>query len=159
MHPNEALIEKFYQSFDRKDHPGMMACYHAEVEFSDPVFQALEAGQARAMWQMFIERGKDLKMNYSQVKAEDQHGSANWDAFYTFSGTGRPVHNAITSIFTFKDGLIIGHHDRFDLWKWAGMALGLKGRLLGWSPPVQSAIRRQARATLEQYMAKSKTQL
>ncbi len=64
MHPNEELIERFYQSFSRKDYPGMIACYHPEAEFSDPVFQDLKPDQARAMWKMLIERGKDLKLEY-----------------------------------------------------------------------------------------------
>jgi hypothetical protein len=34
------------------------------------------------------------------------------------------------------------------------MALGVKGRLLGWLPPVQASIRRQAGASLRAFMAR-----
>jgi hypothetical protein len=33
------------------------------------------------------------------------------------------------------------------------MALGLRGALLGWFPPVRSAIRREARKGLDAYMS------
>jgi hypothetical protein len=61
-----------------------------------------------------------------------------------FSQTGRTVVNHIEASFVFRDGKIAEHHDRFDLWRWAAQALGLKGVLLGWAPFVQKAIRRQA---------------
>ena len=41
----------------------------------------------------------------------------------------------------------------FDLWRWSGMALGLKGKLLGWLPPVQGAIRKTAGDGLKAFMA------
>jgi ketosteroid isomerase-like protein len=40
---NAALIERFYAAFTRRDPSGMLACYHPEVTFSDPVFPALDA--------------------------------------------------------------------------------------------------------------------
>jgi len=101
---------------------------------------------------MLCERGQDLRVVVSRVEAGDTTGSAHWDADYTFSATGRPVHNRIDARFAFRDGRIVEHTDAFDLWRWAGMALGLKGRLLGWLPPVQAAIRRQADASLRAFM-------
>jgi hypothetical protein len=35
-----------------------------------------------------------------------------------------------------------------------GMALGLKGKLLGWLPPVQNAVKAQAMQGLEAYISK-----
>jgi len=154
MHPNEALIEEFYQGFQQKDAARMIACYHPEVVFSDPVFQNLKGDRAKAMWQMLSARAKDLEMTYRDVQADDQKGQGYWEAVYNFSSTNRQVHNKINSAFRFKDGKIIEHIDTFDLWKWASMALGLKGRLLGWSPPVQKAIRAQAIRGLDEYMSR-----
>ena len=57
--------------------------------------------------------------------------SAHWEAMYTFSQTGRKVHNKIDAKFEFKDGLIIKHTDDFDLHNWAKQALGFKGLVLG----------------------------
>jgi ketosteroid isomerase-like protein len=153
-HPNARLVERFYQALDAHDADRLVACYAPDVAFSDPVFPDLRGDQARAMWRMLCERGRDLRVEVSGVEADDARGRANWDATYTFSATGRPVLNRIDTRFTFRDGLIATHADRFDLWRWAGMALGARGRLLGWAPPVQAAIRRQAAASLRAFMAR-----
>jgi len=154
MHPHAELIQTFYQAFQKRDAASMAACYAPDVRFSDPVFQDLHGFRAGAMWQMLCERAKDFEMEWSGIEANDQVGRAAWQAWYTFSGTGRSVHNQITARFEFADGKIRSHQDNFNLWKWSGQALGLKGRLLGWAPPVQSAIRKQAAQGLNDYIAK-----
>jgi len=153
-HPNARLVERFYQALDAHDADRLVACYAPDVAFSDPVFPDLRGDQARAMWRMLCERGRDLRVVVSGIEADDARGRAHWDASYTFSATGRPVLNRIDARFTFRDGLIATHADRFDLWRWAGMALGARGRVLGWAPPVQAAIRRQAAASLRAFMAR-----
>ncbi len=155
MHQNQQLIEKFYRSFQKRDYKGMAECYHPEVEFSDPIFQNLKGVRATAMWQMLCERGKDLTLTFANIQADDQRGSADWVANYSFSATGRHVENKVKAAFRFKDGKIIEHHDSFDLWKWATMALGLKGRLLGWLPLVQRSIQKQGVQGLDQFMQKT----
>ena len=153
MHPHAQLIQDFYTSFQRRDAAGMVACYHPEVVFFDPVFMRLEEARAVAMWQMLCGRAKDLEVTVSNVRADDQTGAAHWEAIYSFSKNARRVHNRIDAAFTFKEGRIIQHTDVFDLWKWAAMALGPTGLLLGWTPVVQSAIRKDARRGLEAFIA------
>lgn len=150
---NAALIERFYTAFQRHDGETMAACYTANASFSDPVFTNLRGAEVGAMWRMLCERGKDLELSYSDVEADGELGSANWVADYTFSTTGRRVHNVITAGFRFEDGLIAEHHDQFDLWRWSRQALGPTGVLLGWSPPVQAKIRGQAKEGLAAFMA------
>jgi hypothetical protein len=104
---------------------------------------------------MLCERGKDLVIELGDVYADDEKGSAHWEARYSFSKSGRRVHNVIEASFVFKDGKIIRHTDRFDLWKWSSMALGPLGTFLGWTPFVQSAIRKEARQGLEKFMQKT----
>jgi len=152
MHPNEKLIQKFYASFQKRDHQRMAECYHDDVEFSDPVFTELKGVRAKAMWRMLCERGKDLEITVSGISADDHAGKAHWEAIYTFSQTGRKVHNKIDATFQFSHGKIIKHQDTFDLWKWAGMALGFKGSLLGWLPAVHSTIRKGAGKSLETFI-------
>ena len=151
---NAALIARFYAAFARRDAAGMIACYHAQASFSDPVFTALDARGVATMWRMLCERGKDLAIVASDIAADDGKGHAHWVADYTFSGTGRHVTNRIDATFEFRDGLIARHVDRFSLWRWAGMALGAKGLLLGWLPPVRAAIRAQAAHALAAYAAR-----
>jgi len=154
MHPNAELISRFYEAFGRRDAEGMVACYAPDVVFSDPVFPELRGDEARAMWRMLCERGKDLRVEASGIDADDGEGRAHWDAHYTFSATGKRVHNVIDARFALREGKITRHTDTFDLTRWAGMALGLKGKLLGWAPPVQNAIRKQADAGLRAWMNK-----
>ena len=151
MHPNAALIERFYRAFQAKDGAAMAACYHADVQFSDPVFTDLRGAHAGAMWKMLTERGKDLKLEFRDVRADDRKGAAHWEAWYTFTGTGRKVHNIIDAEFEFRDGTIVRHTDRFDLHRWAGQALGLPGKLLGGTGYLQNKVRGQAAKSLAQY--------
>ena len=148
-----ALITRFYEAFQRRDAVAMGTCYAPDVRFSDPVFPDLRGDQARGMWAMLCARGKDLRLEFSSVTAEGDRGSAHLEAWYTFSATGRQVHNVIDASFTFRDGLIATHTDRFDLYRWARQALGVKGTLLGWTPLVQNAIRAQGAKGLERWMA------
>ena len=150
-HPNVTLIERFYAAFARRDAPAMAACYTPDARFTDPVFDAAGA-EVGAMWSMLCARAGDLRIEWRDVRADDATGSAHWEPRYTFSATGRPVHNVIDSAFTFAAGRIARHVDTFDLWRWSRMALGAKGVLLGWSPLVRDAIRAQARRGLDAWI-------
>jgi len=156
VHPNAQTIETFYLCFGRRDAEGMIRCYTPDVRFSDAVFTSLAGEEAFSMWRMLAERAKDLRIEASGIEADDRTGRAHWEAWYTFSQTGHRVHNRIDASFVFRDGKIAEHTDRFDLHAWAGMALGLKGKLLGWLPPVQGTIRRNADAGLRAWMAKAR---
>ena len=151
MHPHAELIRAFYAAFQRRDYDAMGACYTPDAEFHDPVFTDLSGWRVRAMWRMLCERATDLKIEADTVRASADAGSAHWEAWYTFSQTGRPVHNRVEASFLFENGKIRRHTDVFDLYAWARQALGMKGLLLGWTPPVQRAIRRQAMRALDAY--------
>ena len=153
MHPHEELIRRFYTAFQRRDARGMIECYHVEVEFSDPAFPGLKGPRAGGMWRMLCTRATDLRVEFDEVSADDRTGRARWEAWYTFSQTGRPVHNVIAAEFEFREGRIARHTDRFDLWRWMGMALGWKGRALGWLPPVQRALQKKCAHLLDQWLA------
>ena len=154
MHQHAALIEQFYQSFQQHHAEGMVACYHADIAFSDPVFPDLHGEQAKGMWRMLVGRSNDMQLIFRDIRADDHTGTAYWEATYTFSQTGRKVLNKIHANFQFQDGKISIHHDSFDLWRWAGMALGPRGNLLGWTPFVQKAIRQNACTGLAAFMRK-----
>lgn len=154
MHPNAALIERFYAAFARRDADAMIACYAPDITFSDPVFQTLKGARAGAMWRMLTSRGQDLEVIASDIQAGESRGSAQWVATYTYAATGRHVRNVVHAAFTFRDGLISTHQDTFNLWAWAAQALGPSGQFLGWTPFVRAGIRRGAAQALDAYIAR-----
>ena len=152
MHPNEALIHGFYKAFQENDYRAMQDAYHPDARFADPVFGQLTAGEARAMWKMLVTSAKDLRIAYGDVKADDSSGTCRWEAWYTFTGTGRKVHNIIKANFAFRDGKIINHDDHFSFWRWSSMALGGPGLVMGWSPYLLNAVQRKVRGRLKRFM-------
>ena len=149
---HEQLIAKFYTAFREKDFRAMQQCYHGEIIFSDPVFKNLNGKEAKAMWHMLLSIGKDLQVTFKDIKADGQDGQCHWEATYTFSTTGRKVHNVIDATFEFRDGKIFRHTDQFNLWRWSRMALGISGLLLGWTPFMQNKIREQAKNNLKKFI-------
>lgn len=145
-----AVIKAFYEAFSKRDAEGMVKHYADDVRFSDPVFTDLKGEEAKNMWRMLCERGKDLEVEPSNITDTGAH----WDASYTFSATGKKVLNRIDATFTFEGDKIKTHTDVFDLWKWTRMALGVPGVLLGWTPFFQGALRKKAMAGLHEYAAK-----
>lgn len=152
MHPNEKLIRVFYDAFGKKDYKTMQGAYHPTADFSDPVFQNLSAPEVRAMWKMLVLSARDLKIELKGATADDNEGQCRWEARYTFSRTGRPVHNVIDATFRFADGKILHHRDKFNFWRWTRMAMGWTGLLLGWSPYLLGAVRKNARKSLSKFM-------
>ena len=153
MNANKSTIEKFYSAFREKDYAGMIDCYHPDIHFRDEVFD-LHGKSAGAMWHMLCSRGKDLQVSYGGIEAANNTGKAHWEATYTFSPTGRKVHNSISAEFEFRDGKIIHHQDSFNFWKWSAMALGPVGLLLGWSPGLRRKVARTAAKSLEAFIEK-----
>jgi hypothetical protein len=130
----------------------MQAAYHPDAVFSDPVFPDLSANEVKAMWKMLTTSAKDLTVISKNVEADERSGRCQWEAHYTFTGTGRKVHNIIAAKFQFSDGMIIRHTDQFSFWRWSRQALGGPGLLLGWSPWLLSAVRKKVRARLMRFM-------
>jgi ketosteroid isomerase-like protein len=156
MNSQEQLIHHFYTSFQNRDAEGMVSCYHPEITFKDPGFGELKGEEAKNMWRMLLSRAQDLKIEYKDVKVEGDTGKAHWEAYYTFSKTGRKVHNIIDASFKFKDGKIISHIDTFDFWKWSSQALGIVGMLLGFTDFLQNKVQSQARELLRKFGEKTK---
>ncbi|MGL4575436.1 MAG: nuclear transport factor 2 family protein [Burkholderiaceae bacterium] len=156
MHPNEELLTRFYTAFAKRDAATMAACYAPGATFEDPAFE-LVGSEIGMMWKMLCENAKDdFRLEFSRVVANDETGSAHWEPRYTFSASGRQVHNIIDSSFVFKDSLIIAQEDKFSFWRWASQALGAPGLLLGWLPMMRSKVRVQADKNLAKFIAKQK---
>ncbi|MBG6131606.1 ketosteroid isomerase-like protein [Aquimarina sp. EL_43] len=147
------LIETFYTGLSNLDAETMISCYHDDVVFEDPGFGKLKGNRAKGMWRMLCKNARNFRVEFSQVEANDQNGSAHWEAWYSFSKTGRSVHNKIDAQFEFKDGKIIKHTDDFNLHRWASQAIGWKGALLGGTSFFKKKLIRQTNKMLDKFMA------
>jgi hypothetical protein len=151
---NVSVIQDFYNAFKLKDFKTMQECYHENATFRDPVFLTLSSKEVKAMWEMLLKSSADLKIDYKNIRGSGENVSCDWEAWYTFTLTGKKVYNIIHADFVMKDGKILAHADHFDLWRWSRMAFGLSGILLGWSQFMQNKIRTRARARLDSFMKK-----
>jgi ketosteroid isomerase-like protein len=154
-HPNEELIERLYDAFNRADGEAMAACYASGARFSDPVFTDLGEDEGPAMWRMLTARANQLSVHLLEHDADDDRGNAHWTADYTFR-TGRRVHNDVYAEFRFRDRKIIEHRDTFDFSAWARQALGPVGRVLGRTPFLHARVRKEARADLDRFLARDR---
>lgn len=153
---HDQLIKDFYAAFNKGDYSFMQQAYHPKATFYDPVFQELNASKVKAMWQMLLTASKDLRVECSEINTNNASGNCRWDAWYTFSKTGRKVHNIVHAKFQFEHGKIIRHEDQFDLWRWSRQALGPSGLFLGWSDIVQGKVRATAKSSLDKFLANNK---
>ena len=152
MNGNELLMNRFYTAFQHLDYKTMQDCYSKDAVFNDPAFGLLNGEELRAMWKMLCKRAKDFSLEFSNIKSEDEYGTCNWTATYTFSKTGRKVRNEIKAYMKFADGKIIEHSDAFSLRKWGSQALGWKAWLLGWTSFFQKKIQAISKKSLKEYM-------
>ena len=152
MNENEQLISHFYTSFQQKNARAMQECYADNAHFSDPIFSDLNAAEVRAMWAMLLTNGKDMRLEFRNIRGTEKGATAEWEAHYTFSATGNKVLNRIKASFLIENGKIIKHTDVFSFYQWAKQALGLSGLLLGWTSFLKNKIRAKAMKNLENYM-------
>jgi len=129
----KSIIEEFYEAFSNLDAENMVKHYHPDVVFKDPAFGELKAEHAKNMWRMLChsQKGKGFKVTYQVVDFTGEKANAQWEAIYTFSQTGRKVHNKISASFVIENGLIVEHTDEFNLYAWSKQAMGIKGLLIG----------------------------
>jgi ketosteroid isomerase-like protein len=152
---NGAVIDRLYAAMNAGDGDAMAACYTPDATFEDPAFGHLEDGRGQAMWRMLCAGsggGLTVALLGKEVGANST-GTAHWTADYTFSDTGRPVHNDVHATFVFRDGLISAHRDAFDLRAWAGQALGPVPALLGHTPLLRLLMHRRTSGRLDRFLA------
>lgn len=150
------IIETFYTAFAAKDPDAMTACYHKDIHFEDPAFGVLKGEEAGQMWHMLCnsQKGKEFHVTFSNITFQEDKGTAQWEAQYEFSATGRKVHNKIKASFEIKEGKISKHIDCFSLRTWASQALGFKGFLIGGTRFFKKKLQEKTNHALRSYMAK-----
>ena len=153
MHPNEALITKFYSAFGELDYAAMCDCYSDHAIFNDPVFGILIGREVSAMWEMLCRNAKEFSLQFSDIELlDEEYATCKWTATYLFSRTGRKVVNHIKAYMRIQEGRITEHTDHFDLWKWSRQAFGFTGIMLGWTRPFKNRIRISSKKSLDRFM-------
>lgn len=124
MHPNAQRIETLYTALANGDPDAVTACYADDAYFEDIAFRRHGREQIHEMWRLVCHAKP--KVTFASATADDQRGSGRWTADYMFGKTGtkpgRRVVNNSTSVFTFRDGLIVEHRDHCDAMAWARQA-------------------------------------
>ncbi len=155
---SEALIRRFYDAFAALDGAAMVACYHDQISFSDPVFPDLRGTEPGAMWRMLTgaaARSGGMRLEYRIAYADERRAQVLWEADYLFRG-GRRVHNRVRSTLTVWDDAIVRQVDEFAFWAWSRQALGVTGWLFGGLPPYRRAVQRAARTQLERFIERER---
>ncbi|RKS53528.1 ketosteroid isomerase-like protein [Gillisia mitskevichiae] len=152
---NKELLEKFYNSFSDGNAQGMIECYHKDITFRDPAFGKLRGSKAKNMWEMLLSK-KDSKaiITYKILEIGKEDAKVSWTAHYKYGPKKRNVINKVIANFEFRDGKIINHTDKFDLWSWSKQALGASGYLLGWSSYMRDQIQKKTGSLLNSYIEK-----
>src|SRR4029078_6465967 len=156
MNANEEAITRFYSAFQKRDSKTMQDCYAEKVIFYDPVFEDLVDDEVKLMWEMLGKRAANLAIAFKNVEADDEYGTCDWKASYTFTKTGRKVVNNIKAHMRFKAGKIIEKTDQFKLSSWCRQALGWPGPLFGTMNWFQQKVRRSAQQNLYDYIVAQK---
>jgi len=103
---------------------------------------------------MFCINGKDLQLTFSNVISDENSGSAEWIATYTFSKLTKKVRNKIKTKFVFENGKIIKYNDSFSYYKWSFQALSMAGILLSWTPFLKNKVKNNAKKNLNSFLNK-----
>lgn len=151
---SKSTIEQFYKAFASLDSKTMAECYALDATFEDEVFNLRGRTHVGGMWAMLCAAIKKSGRTDWKLEVRDiTERSAHWEPTYRFSATGRVVHNVIDAEFEFDShGLIKRHRDRFDFWRWARQALGLRGVLFGWTDWLRRKVQRQANRNLARHL-------
>jgi SnoaL-like domain len=151
------VAQRFYDAFMVRDWYTMGLLYAEHATFSDPVFPLLNAKATRLMWRMLLSRAEDLGLEVDILEDSPSRARVNWIAHYTFTATGRPVSNRISTEMQINLGKIVRQVDTFSMWRWSQQALGAKGLLLGWTPLVRNKVQQTAAASLTDFARKLAT--
>jgi SnoaL-like domain len=139
----EQQIRKFYADLEQGRAEACIEQLSAEATFEDPIFGKVAAGEVPSLIRFLCANpspGRRFEVHEVQIH-DHERATLRWTAHYIFPTTGRAVANQIETPMSFRDNRIASYADRFDLWRWMGMALGPVGVLFGWTPILQEKVR------------------
>ena len=143
------VVDRFFEALRRADMSVIDHCYHAQISYSDPLFEDLRGARVALRWRMLLAQAGSFSLEHSLVFADERKAQVQWTADYRLNG--RPVRISMLSTLAIWDDLIVRQVDEYDLWKYCRQAQGLAGVLLGGMQPFQKIIKRRARNELERF--------
>lgn len=150
--PAYRRVHSFFQCLEGGDGAGAAAAYAADVQYWDPLLGSLSGPRALLRWPCFLKKAQGLDLFFCILSADEGVVQARYRLRYTDAGTGRRIDNDVHAEFTIRQDKIIRHRDSFSTWRFAAMQLGIRGRLLGFLPPLLHRLQREARADLEAFL-------
>ena len=165
MNDQYQIVSEYFEAFQKLDWQTMQNCYTDESIFLDPVAGALYGDEIKAMWQMLLKENTNLKITVKDREFDGEEvvnssGVAGyyckvyWEAVYLFPATGRRAHNKVISNIRVEDNKIAEQFDQFRFHRWASMAFGFRGLLLGWTPGFRKKVETVFRKRLKNYIEK-----
>lgn len=157
------IVYSYFDAFKQLDWKTMQNCYTEEAIFLDAVMGGLYGEEIKAMWQMLLSRNKGIAITVKNMEFDGEevinsagiagyYCKVHWDAVYTFTPTGKKVHNKIISNIRVENDKIAEQFDQFGFYRWARQAFGLTGALLGWTPFFRKKVMNKARNNLKNYI-------
>lgn len=152
---SKEVVTKFYDAFLKKDYKTMQSLYAINAVFSDEIFKGLSGFEAGKMWQMLLTSGSEMSVEYKILDTSKKGAKVKWIADYTFSKTGRKVHNEVISTFEIEEGKIYTQRDKFNFGSWSKQALGFVPWLFGLLGVTQKKVQETASKGLNDFIRKN----
>jgi len=150
---NIEILQDFYKAYEKRNLHEISKFYHSDVEFYDHAFGILNKNELISMWSMLFNKAfKDLSIEVSNIKIENNKGFAHIECDYIYTITGRKVRNIIDTTIEFKNNKRIKQTDIFNLKDWAKQSLGWKEGLLAGTSYFKRKLQNQTRKALNNYI-------
>ncbi len=121
---NEQLLAKYPDAWTKRDVEKVLTYFHEDCVYEDPTLGVIKNGKegVREFFHEVFSMQPDFHLEYSDYFATDTRGASIWTITNTWNGefhgvdvTGKKVKFIGTTMFEFKDGLILRNTDYWDL--------------------------------------------
>lgn len=154
--PSYRVAHSYFDHLQDRNAAGAVELCHPDLHYFDPILGDLHGREALARWPIFFAQPHEPSLHFFDITAKDDTVHVRYFLHYTDAETGRKIDHGISAELTIRDNRITHHKDTFDIWRFATMKLGMRGRLLGFLPSTADALRKKARAELDAYLRQAK---
>jgi limonene-1,2-epoxide hydrolase len=141
------IVKEFYKALDSGDYRTVNEFYHKNAHYKDEIFD-FKGLEIHALWYTATLPDMELSAELESIREEEDAIYTEWVMSYTLDIIKRRIRLKEKGKFTFQEGKIIEHTDKYDFWTWCIQAFGIIGRALGWSNWLQNRVRSQAKKSV-----------